>query len=94
MIVQIWDNSRPCNSCIAVFVFVYVVVLPKAELKREYLVIRDNFCQFCTKTFVTPHLNCLNETVQMRGSQHTVSVRNKKNYPSIIIKYCSYLELC
>ena len=41
----------------------------KALDKREYLVIiRDNFCQFCTKTYVvTPHLNCLNETVQMRG---------------------------
>ena len=36
--------------------------------KRECLVIiiyRDNFCM---KTYdVTPHLNCLNETVQMRG---------------------------
>ena len=32
--------------------------------KREYLmIIRDNFCKFCIKTFVmTPH-----ETVQMRG---------------------------
>ena len=28
------------------------------------------------------------------GSQHMVSMRNKKNYPSIIIKYSSYLELC
>ena len=37
--------------------------------KREYLVIiRDNFCKFCIKTFVvTPHLNRLDETVQMRG---------------------------
>ena len=37
--------------------------------KREYLVIiRDNFCQFCIKTYVvTPQLNRLDETVQMRG---------------------------
>ena len=38
----------------------------KALDKMEYLVIiRDNFCQFCIKTYVvTPHLN--DETVQMR----------------------------
>ena len=37
--------------------------------KGEYLlIIRDNFCQFCTKTYVvTPRLNCLDETVQMRA---------------------------
>ena len=37
--------------------------------KREYLVIiRDNFCQFYIKTYVvTPHLNRLFKTVQMRG---------------------------
>ena len=37
--------------------------------KKEYLVIiSDNFCKFCIKTFVvTPHLNRLDETVQMRG---------------------------
>ena len=37
--------------------------------KREYLlIIMDNFCQCGTKTYVvTPHLNCLNETVRMRG---------------------------
>ena len=37
--------------------------------KKEYLVIiTDNFCQFCTKTYVvTSHLNRLDETVQMRG---------------------------
>ena len=41
----------------------------RAVGKREYLVIiRDNFCKFCSKTYVvTPHLNRLNETVQMRG---------------------------
>ena len=38
--------------------------------KREYLVIkRDNFCYFCIKTnVVTPHLNHLNEMVQMRSN--------------------------
>ena len=37
--------------------------------KKEYLVIiRDNFCYFCIKAYVvTPHLNRLDETVQMRG---------------------------
>ena len=37
--------------------------------KREYLVIiRDNFCLFCIKSYVvTLHLNRLDETVQMRG---------------------------
>ena len=28
------------------------------------------------------------------GSQHMVSMRNKKHYPSIIIKYSSNLQLC
>ena len=28
------------------------------------------------------------------GSQYMVSIRNKKNYPSVIIKNLSYLELC
>ena len=32
------------------------------------MIIRNNFCKFCVKTYdVTPHVNCLNETVQMRG---------------------------
>ena len=35
---------------------------------------------------MTPHLNCLVMTVQLRGS-NVVSMRNKKNYPSVIIKY-------
>ena len=40
--------------------------------KSEYLmIIRDNFCQFCIKTYgVTPLLNRLVETVQKRG--HTI----------------------
>ena len=52
------------------------------------MLVRDNFCKFCIKPYdVTPHLNRLVETVQMRGSQHMVSMRNEKNYPSIIIKH-------
>ena len=32
------------------------------------MIIRDNFCQFCTKTYVvTPHLNRLFKTVSMRN---------------------------
>ena len=48
---------------------VYSSLLIRALDKREYLVIiRDNFCYFCIKTYVvTPHLKCLNEMVQMRG---------------------------
>ena len=48
-------------------------ILPNKKIravdKREYLVIiRDNFCQSCIKTYVvTPNLNRLVETVQMRG---------------------------
>ena len=43
--------------------------LLRALDKREYLVIIwDNFCYFCIKTYVvTPLLNCLIETVQKRG---------------------------
>ena len=42
---------------------------PRAVDKRKYLVvIGDNLYKFCIKTYVvTPHLNCLDETVQMRG---------------------------
>ena len=41
----------------------------RALVKREYVVIiRDNFCQFYIKSYVvTPHLNRLDEMVQMRG---------------------------
>ena len=32
------------------------------------MIIRDNFRKFCIKTYVvTPHLNRLDETVQMKG---------------------------
>ena len=48
---------------------IYCKPLSRALEKREYLVIiRDNFCQFCTKTGdVTPYLNRLDEMVLMRG---------------------------
>ena len=48
--------------------------LCRIQDKREFLVIiRDNFCTFCIKTYVvTPHLNRLDETVQMRG--HNISL--------------------
>ena len=44
-------------------------IIPRALDKIKYLVIiRDNFCQFCSKTYVViPHLNHLDEMVQMRG---------------------------
>ena len=43
--------------------------------KKEYLlIIRDNFYKLCINTYVmTPHLNCLGETVQMRG--HNIWLR-------------------
>ena len=32
------------------------------------MIIRDNFCKFCIKTYVvTPHMKRLVETVQIRG---------------------------
>ena len=53
--------------------------------KREYLVIiRDNFCSFPIKTYVvSPHLNRLDETVQMRGHNIWIWWEIKK----IIIRY-------
>ena len=58
------------------------------------MIIRDNFCQFFIKNdVVTTHLNCLDKMVKMRGHNIMVLMRNKKNYPSIIIKYSSYLDL-
>ena len=47
----------------------YTTDTDRALDKREYLVIiGDNFCKFFIKTYVvTPHLNRLDKTVQMRG---------------------------
>ena len=49
--------------------------------KRGYLVIsRDNFCQFCTKTYVvTPHLNCL-DTVDQRWCLQIKLVKVLQNW--------------
>ena len=62
--------------------------------KREYLeIIMDNFCLFCIKTYVvTPHLNRLVETVQMRGHNICFLMRNKKKYYHLSTTP-SYLEL-
>ena len=58
--------------------------------KREYLlIIRDNFCYFSIKTCYDP----ISEPSH-QGSQHMVQMRIKKNYPLVIIKYFTYLELC
>ena len=43
------------------------------------MITRGNICYFCIKIYVvTPHLNRLNGLGE--GSQHMVSMRNKKNY--------------
>ena len=54
---------------------------------REYLVIiRNNYCQFCTKTYV---VTLLSEPSRCdgsdEGSQHMVSMRNKKSNPQILL---------
>ena len=54
--------------------------------KSEYLVmIRDNFCQFCTKTYVVtnPSSEPSHRDGSDGGSQHIVSIKNKKNYPQL-----------
>ena len=48
------------------------------------MIIRDNFCEFCIKTYVvTPHQNRLIEPVQMRG--HNIWFRLE--IIKVIIKY-------
>ena len=58
------------------------------------MIIRDNFLSILHKNI---RYDRSSEPSQRdgsdEGSQPMVSVRNKKNYPSIIIKYSSYLEL-
>ena len=51
------------------------------------MIIRDNFYYFCTKSYIV--ISYLNRPVETM-----VTMRNKKNYPSIINKYSPYLELC
>ena len=59
------------------------------------MLIRDNILLILHK-----NINCdlSSEPSRRDGSdevsQHMVLMRNKKNCPSIIIKYPSYLELC
>ena len=44
------------------------------------MIIRDNFCIFCKKPYVvTPHLNRLEETVQIRG--HNIMVHLVETVP-------------
>ena len=51
--------------------------------KREYLVIiRDNFCEFCIKTYVVNPSS--DEMVQMRDHNIMVLMRNKKNYHQLL----------
>ena len=63
----------------------------RALEKMEYLVIsKDNFSYFSSKPYVvTPYLNRLNETVQMRG--HNIWFRWEIR--KIILNTPSYLEL-
>ena len=50
------------------------------------MIIRHNFCQFCTKTYVmTPHLNRLEETVQMRGHNIWFQREIRKIIPQILL---------
>ena len=50
------------------------------------MIIKDNFSSFSLKPYdVTPHLNRLNETVQMRGHDICFYAELKK-IPLIIIK--------
>ena len=68
-------------------------------LNKEYLGrIRDKFSNCFV---ISAHKICCDPSSEPSrqdgsddGSQHTFSVRNKKNYPSVIIKYSSYGELC
>ena len=46
----------------------YTLQFRALDMKEYLVIIRGNFCQFCTKAYVvTPQLNHLNKTVQMRG---------------------------
>ena len=52
------------------------------------MIIKDNFCQFCVRTkCCDPSSEPSQRDGSDEGSQHMVSIRNKKNYPSIITKY-------
>ena len=52
------------------------------------MIIIDNFCLFCTEAYVvTPHLNRLDEIVQLRGHTIYFQTEIRKNYQTISIKY-------
>ena len=58
------------------------------------MIIRDNFCLFCIKTYVvTPHLNRLDKTVQMRGHNIWFQREIRKIIPQLSSNTPSYLEL-
>ena len=49
------------------------------------MIIRDNFCLFCIKTYVvTPHLNRLDETVQMMGHNIGYQLEIRKSVPQLL----------
>ena len=58
-----------CNSWFSFYSLLLFFSMCRALDKRKVLmIIRDNFNQFCIKSYnVTPNLNRLVETVQMRG---------------------------
>ena len=64
-------------------------VIRGLDKREHFMIIRDNFCYFCIKTYVvTPHLNCLIVVIPHRdssdeGSQHMVSLTNKKIIPQL-----------
>ena len=59
-------------------------ILSRALDKRSYLmIIEDNFSYFSLKLYVvTPHLNRLNETVQMRGHKVCFYTELTKIFPN------------
>ena len=53
------------------------------------MIVRDNVCYFCKKTYVvTPHLNCLDETVQMRVTIYGSDEKFMKNCHQILTCIC------
>ena len=45
------------------------------------MIIKDNFCYFYIKTYVVTSAELSRRDGSDEGSQHMVSMRNKKNYP-------------
>ena len=60
--------------------------LYRALDKREYLeIIRDNFCHFYIKSCCDPSSEPSQQDSSDEGSQHMVSMRNKKNCHQILL---------